>query len=568
MPRFRTAAALIAAALFLLPERGPDAASHREAPITAIDRTADITDFYAFVSYDDPGAGPRKVTLILSVDPLLEPANGPNYFPFDEHVLYAVHVDNNHDALEDVSFEFRFKTEQRLPGVPVGIVGAGAGVSAPSNSPPPVAPGTPLIPPRVTALDGPGSEGLGLRQTYTVTMVLGSGDSAVRFPLARPDGGRLFAVPSYVGPRTMGTPADYAALAAKGIFDLQQGVKVFAGTTDDAFWIDLGATFDSLNLRVIPSQDVAGSGSFGSTGIPAVLTDAQDQASANFVTDAVSGYNVNTIALEVPIPMLTRTRTIPEGSDPAATLGTWGTTSRPIFTIRQGAPRPDDPTSRLRIAGRTPGTPSAGGDGILDRGAFRQVQRMGNPLFNELIIGTGFKDLWSRSHPRDDAQFASFALDPLLARVAQAAYGGTFEIPAPPRTDLLPLVLYQPPVAAPGTPPGPVADLLRLNIGVPPTPPASASRLGLIGGDPAGFPNGRRVFDDVTDIALRVVVGGVLASDSAGHSLNRFPNNRLGDGVNVNDLPYQNSFPFVGFAQDGRNRRHRDPGESGGGPVN
>src|SRR5262245_30690290 len=135
---------------------GVQAASHREAPLTAIDTKADITDFYAFVSYDDP----NKVTMIVSVDPFLEPANGPNYFPFDDGVVYAIRVDNNNDALEDVTFEFRFDTQQRLPGVPVGIVGAGDGVAAPANSPAPIAPGTPLIPPAVTKLDGMGSEGL------------------------------------------------------------------------------------------------------------------------------------------------------------------------------------------------------------------------------------------------------------------------------------------------------------------------------------------------------------------------------------------------------------------------
>ena len=120
------------------------------------------------------------------------------------------------------------------------------------------------------------------------------------------------------------------------------------------------------------------------------------------------------------------------------------------------------------------------------------------------------------------------------------------------------MVTYAPPIAAPGTPPGPVADLLRLNTGVPPTPLEMASRLGPLGGDPAGWPNGRRLFDDVTDIALRVVTGFF-----AGPPFNEFPNNRLGDGVNVNDVPYRTSFPYLANAPDGRNSRHVDPGESG-----
>ena len=139
-----------------LPVADALAASHREAPVTAIDRTADITDWYAFVSPD----APDTVTMILAVDPLLEPSNGPNYFPFDDNLLYEFNVDNDQDAREDISFRIRFKTEIRLPDVPVGFVGAGNGIAAPGNSPPPIAPGTPLIPPAITALDGPGSEGL------------------------------------------------------------------------------------------------------------------------------------------------------------------------------------------------------------------------------------------------------------------------------------------------------------------------------------------------------------------------------------------------------------------------
>ncbi|HEU5220081.1 MAG TPA: DUF4331 domain-containing protein [Gemmatimonadales bacterium] len=517
------------------------AASHREAPLTSVDRTADITDFYAFVSYDHPEEGPRRVTLIMGTDPLLEPANGPNYFPFDENVLYSIKVDNNQDALEDVSFELRFKTEFRLPGVPVGVVGAGNGVSAPANSPAPVAPGTPLIPPAITHLDGPGSEGLNLRQTYTVTMVLGSGSGAVRIPLRSVDGRKLIAVPSNAGPRTM---PSYSDLFNEGTVDLERDIKVFAGTTDDAFWIDLGAAFDSLNLRVIPGTDVNGITGFGSTGIPGVMTDQQDLSATNFITDSVSGYNVNQIAIEMPIELLTRGHNRPAASDTTATLGTWGVTSRPTFTVRRSL------------------EPEIG------KGGFKQIQRMANPLFNELLIATEKKDLWSRSLPKDDAQFASYALDPVVARVAQAAFGGAFDLPTPPRLDLLPLVQYLPPIAAAGTKAGPVADLLRLNVGVAPTAAGSASRLGLIGGDAAGFPNGRRVFDDVTDIVLRVAVGGILAKDADGVSLNRFPNNRLGDGVNVNDKPYSASFPYIAPSHDGRNRRHRDPGEPGGGPIN
>ena len=496
-------------ALTLAVASGGQAANHREAPLTALDHKADITDFFAFVSYDDPA----KATLILNVDPLLEPSNGPNYFPFDPEIVYAIRVDNNHDAVEDLRFEFRFTTEIRAPGVFTGFVGAGGGLPAPANSPAPVAPGTALIPPAITALDGPGSEGFNLRQRYTVSLVT----SHENIQLAE----GLIAVPTNVGPRTM---PDYAKLAQQGIYEINKGITVFAGTVDDPFWIDLGATFDSLNFRTLPNG----------SGIPGVLSKEQDADDArNFAADDVAGFNVNAIAIEVPITLLTSDGKRHAAGDPLATIGTWGTTSRPQAK-----------------AYRKPGQPPKLSERVT------QIQRMGNPLFNELLIGTGDKDKFSMSEPRNDAQFADYALDPLLARALNAIYTDALPIPTPPRKDLLPLVTYAAPIAAPGTPPGPVADLLRLNTGVPATPAAQRKRMGLLAGDAAGFPNGRRVSDDVTDIAARVVVGVLAGGPFAG-----FPHNSIGDGVNANDMPYPENFPYLGLAHSGRDSRHVDPGE-------
>jgi hypothetical protein len=510
----------IAAALAAFMMAQPGAvfgASHREAPITALDRAADIADFFAFVSYDNPA----KVTFILDVDPLLDASNGPNYFPFDPGIQYAINVDNNQTALAGISFQFQFSPPaSTLPTYYTGFLGALTGIAAPADSPAPVPPGTPIIPPAITALNGTGSGGFNLRQTYTITMIV-NGVPTVLTPSA---GGNFYAVPANVGPRTM---PNYPALAAQGIYTTTNGIRVFAGTADDPFYIDLGAAFDTFNLR---------SGAFPS-GIPGVLTPAQDaDDTQNYAPDNVSGYNVNVIAIEVPIAMLTSTGQVEPPTSPAATIGTWGTTSRPATAIRN-----------------SPGAVSYAG-------SFQQVQRMGNPLINELIIGTGHKDFWSMSQPVDDSQFASFDLDPKIARVLNAAYEalfgpGAFPIPSPPRTDLLPLVTYAPPIAAAGTPAGPVADLLRLNTGVPPTPAASRSRLGLLAGDAAGYPNGRRVSDDVTDISLRVVAG--ILVDSTKYGL------LLGDGVNTNDVPYQETFPYVGWAQSGYTARHVDPGEHG-----
>ena len=472
------------------------AASHREAPITALDTKADITDIFAFVSYDDP----TKVTMILNVDPLHDPGNGPNYFTFDANILYTINIDNNNTALPAVQFQFQFQTEIRAPGVFTGFVGAGSGIP-------------PLIPPAITQLDGPGSAGLSLRQTYTVTMI----KNGVSTPLTNASGGSLFAVPTNVGPRTM---PNYPALAAQGIFSLGNGIRVFAGTVDDPFYIDLGATFDSLNFR---------SGSGGG-----VLTAAQDaNDNVNIAPDYVSGYNVNTIAIEVPIALLTRTGSDPASTDPAATIGIWGTTSRPRIFVRR-APLPAQGS-----------------------GGWSQVQRMGNPLINELIIGTGDKDFWSMSTPTADGNntFLPYFQNPLLPQVLNAVFG--ISVPPAPRNDLALLVQYLPPVAAQGTPAGPIADMLRLNTGIGPTAMASRRRLGVLAGDLAGFPNGRRVSDDVTDIALRVVAGVLV------NGYNIYPNNLLGDGVNTNDVPYQETFPYVAWAQSGRGRRHIDPGEPG-----
>jgi len=507
--------AAIAAGVLLIAPPGGFASSHREAPITALDHPADITDFYAFVSYDHPD----RVTFIMNVDPFLEPSNGPNYFPFDPAVLYEIKVDNDYDASPDVIFRFRFQTEIRAPKLFTGYAGVGGGLSAPGNSPAPVSPGTPIVPAAITSLDGPGAAGLSLRQTYTIQMVRHGRSN----DLKAENGSNLFAVPTNVGPRTM---PKYDELAEQGIYTVAGGgggsdIRVFAGTVADPFFIDLGAAFDTFNFRNTGS------------GVPGVLTAGQDQDNhLNLAPNAVSGFNVNTIVIEVPIRLLTSDGNVHRATDSKATIGTWATTSRRQLTIRR-SPLPATNT-----------------------GSYRQVQRFGNALINELIIGTGSKDRWSMDQPRNDAQFASFDLDPTIARIFNAAYG--INIPPPPRTDLLPLVTYAPPIAAAGTPAGPVADLMRLNTGVSPTSYSKRSRLGLIGGDAAGYPNGRRLTDDVVDISARVVGGGILNP-----KFNVVPNNLIGDGVAATDVPVQEKFPYVHFAYSGRDSRHIDPSEIG-----
>ena len=539
----RCVSTLLAVLILVGSPPGAWAANHREAPITALDHKADITDVFAFRSYQGEQSLER-ITFILDVDPLLEPGNGPTYFPFDDEIVYAVRIDHDRDAEEDIVFEFRFKTEIRnqkglLRGLWQAFAGAGGGVNAPANSAAPIPPGTPIIPARINSFD---DEGLAMRQTYTVTMVRGKGRGqgdedddgpngkekarGQRVELKQAGGLPFFAVPSNAGPRTM----DYTALFNAGTYTIGprgggpcDGINVWAGTAEDPFWIDLGGAFDTLNTSISP-----------------ILSPAQDAANQNFASDTVSGYNVNAIAIDVPIGCLTRTGRVEPSTSPDAVIGVWGTTSRP----------------RTKVLSTSPG-----GKPALS-GKFTQIQRMGNALINELLIGTPDKDRFSMSEPKDDAQFASYLLDPLLARFLNAATGGAVAVPDAPRTDLLPLVQYRPPICPACTTAalqGPVADLLRLNTGVPATPLSSStySRLGLLANDPAGYPNGRRLPDDVTDISLRVVAGVFHPS------FNVFPNNRLGDGVNVNDADYRAQFPYLADAWSGRDRRHIDPGEPG-----
>ncbi len=496
--------ALVVALVALLASSA-HAAGHRDAPATVLDPAADIADLFAFRSVT---VEPR-VTLIMTVHPFLEPGGGTLGTPFDPEVLYELQIDNDGDAIADVRFQVRFTTELRSSG-PTGLLGAGGGALAPANSPPPIPPGAAAVPARILSFTDPG---LGLRQSYTVTMVRGAKKKTVT-PLG--DGTPHFAVPANLGPRTM----DYNALFTAAVYDLGADVRVFAGTVDDPFFADLGALSDTLNMR----STVAGG----------VLSPSQDATPQNVASDTLSGYAVNAIAIEVPVELLTLFGTPEVPTSASATIGVWATTSR-FKTIKHPPPK------------KLPKKPK-----------FAQVDRMGNPFVNDWLIGLPSKNAFDLAVPANDATFAAFFTDPAPARVLNALTAGAVAIPPPPRSDLDFLFGYAPPIAPVGNSIlGPTADLLRLNVGVAPTAPASQSRLGTLGGDLAGFPNGRRPSDDVTDVMLRVLAG-VYAP-----GFNTVPNNRLGDGVNVNDVPFRSTFPYLGNAPSGRDRRHLDPTEPG-----
>lgn len=469
------------------------AASHREAPAMAFDPAADITDVYAFRSWENPG----KVVFIMNVIPAQEPSSGPNYFNFADDVTYDINIDNNKNGKAgDVVYRVNFKTEIRPPftGLPVAYAGVN-GVAG--------------LPPAITALDGPASLGLGMRQTYSVTEIK-NGYSRIL------NKGLQVAVPSNIGPRTM---PNYEALSQQGIYHLKNGGRVFAGQRDETFYIDLGATFDTLNFRKTP-----------------ILTAAQDaNDSANpFGNDMFSGFNVNTIAIEVPI-----SEVILDAKQPI--IGMYASTSRSQY--------------KMLNSGKKSQT----------WGWLQQVSRMGNPLINEVIIGTGDKDMWNATEPLQEKKFINYYTSPTLPVLLNAAFGTSF--PTTGRTDLVGALLKYP-----GQDPktctdnNPCSELLRLDTSVAPTLPANQKRLTVLAGDKAGFPNGRRPNDDVTDVALRVVAGLLKGAT--------VPN--LGDGVNFNIGTESSNvtangiykvFPFLPTPHDGRDRRHIDCDESGANPC-
>jgi hypothetical protein len=465
-------------------------ASHREAPLISNDPAADNTDFYMFRSWNNPG----NVVFILNTIPAQEPGGGPNYFNFADDVLYAINVDTNGDGEEDLTYEIRFKTQIR---------GGLTNLQLPLSY---------VALPPITALDGPGSDGLILRQRYTVTQVRGHS----RIGLGTQT---MYAVPSNVGPLTM---PSYEALAAQGIYPLANGGKVFVGQRDETFYIDLGATFDTLNLRRSPP----------------VLTAAEDASdTANpFGVDHLSGYNISTIAFEVPIGSVT--------GNPNAVIGAYASMSRQKVRITKSAETDDDDEAKAAAAG-----------------PLVQVSRMANPLVNELIIGTDRKDAWNATDPRDEGRFANFYLNSRLATAINLRYGTN--IPTTNRVDLVNVLLKYPSQPQTGNClRNSCAELLRLNLGVAPTPPAQQRRLSVLAGDPAGWPNGRRPNDDVTDIALRVVAGKLIGTPEGNLALGDGVNFNIGaEGSNVTPNGIYTVFPYLPTPHDGRNRRHVDCGE-------
>jgi hypothetical protein len=340
----------------------------------------------------------------------------------------------------------------------------------------------------IGSLDDPN---FNIRQTYTVTRIDRHGRTVLGAHLATP--------PVNVGLRS--TP-DYDALAAQAVYTLSDGSKVFAGQRDDPFFVDLGSVFDLLGLRPFnPAHAIP---------LPATAG-----------VDGLKGLNTHMIALQIPKSRLTHDgKPAVDASNTNSIIGVYSTTLR--RRIRLDHDEAD---------GRADRHDDHGDD------AWVQVSRLGMPLVNEVVIPLGLKDRFNASEPGNDGQFASFVLNPEPARLIPVLYPGV-SVPPAPRNDLVAIFLTgiqglnKPSHVVP-------AELLRLNMAIAPS--ASPNRLGLLAGQADGFPNGRRLGDDVVDIELRALAGGTPLTPA----FNVSPNNLLGDGVDQNDKSFLPTFPYV-----------------------
>jgi len=479
---------VVALALLLILTRlhGPGnafASSHAEAPLISQDPRADNTDLYAFVSPDNP----NTVTMIANYIPLEAPASGPNFYSFDDTVLYEIKIDNNGDGRPDLAYQFRFNTATRNPNTFLYNTGPITSLSDPNWNRP---------------------------QTYSVTLVHYNQGG-------QPEGsGKVLGTniptpPDNVGPRS--TP-NYNSLAAAAVTSLPGGIKVFAGQRDDPFFVDLGSIFDLAGLRPFNPFHL----------LPLAAAPG---------VDAIKNYNTHSIEIQVPTSQLV------SFSNP--TIGIYATASRQKVRI-------------LDQNGTTKG-----------RGPWVQVSRLGNPLINEVVIPLGQKDYWNRQDPANDSQFAPFYTSPEVSRLENALYGtlpqghagGALQaIDETGRSDLVSILLTG--VHGLNETGSTESDLLRLNTAITPgingaCPGGTASaaqpdRLGVLDADLCGYPNGRRLGDDVIDIDLRVFAQGYGSFLNAAFGLpNKTPNNLLGDGVNSNDVAFSSTFPYVAAPHQG-----------------
>ncbi|MEU6393709.1 DUF4331 domain-containing protein [Streptomyces sp. NPDC046939] len=374
---------------------------------------------------------PDTTTLVANWLPFEEPAGGPNFYPFAEKSQHDIHIDSDGDGQGDLLYRWTFDTQTKNGNTFLYNTGP------------------------VTGLDDPD---LNVTQTYDIDLLKLKDQKVVSTSKIAND---VPVAPSNVGKASM---PNYKTLRDQAVRKVEGGGTAFAGQADDPFFLD---------LRVF---DLLYGGDLSEVG-----------------RDTLAGYNVNTIALQVPTAELRQ-------SEKQPVIGVWSTTQRKNA-----------------------------------KGGWTQVSRLGSPLVNEVVVPRKDKDRFNASHPWNDADFLPYVTKPELPKLLQKIYG--LKAPAEPRDDLVSVFLTgvkgltQPPNVRP-------AEMLRLNTSVKPTD--SPKRLGVLDGDNAGFPNGRRLTDDVVDIELQAVAGELLGNK-----------NDLGDAVNANDQAFGATFPYVALPTAG-----------------
>jgi Domain of unknown function (DUF4331) len=463
------------------------ASSHREAPFLTNQPKVDGTDLYMFRSYE-PGRE-AYVTVMANYIPFQDPFGGPNFYQFDQNGLYEIHFDNNGDAKEDITFQFRFKNTSKSTALAVGDKQVKI----------------PLI--NAGPIDSVNAPTLNVRETYTIDLVRGDRRSGTSTAVTNAAGGaREFDKPvDNIGEKTFAGSGGYDAYANQHIYQVaipgcEGSGRVFVGQRKEPFYIAVGKIFDLFNLDPL-GPEVGGN------------------------ENNLEGKNVSTIAMEIPIACLT-TQTDP-------VVGAWTTAS-----VRQGRLINPSPGSGLNNATR-------------EGGSWSQVSRLGMPLVNEVVIGLDDKDRFGTSKPRDDAQFANYVTNPTLPALVQTLFP-TAKAPTNfPRTDLVTVFLKG--LQGLNQPQNVVAaEMLRLNTATSPTAQGVQNPLGVAAGDNAGFPNGRRPADDVVDLSVRVAMGAlcVLTGDTDTLKVGCRPADApagalaLTDGVRKTAQDFQNRFPY------------------------
>jgi hypothetical protein len=431
------------------------ASSHREAPGITKTPKVDGSDFYMFRSYEAGREG--YVTLLANYIPLQDVYGGPNFFTLDPDALYEIHIDNNGDAREDITFQFRFKNASKNIQLNIG----GKSVAVPLVN---------------VGRTGPGrqdTDALNVVESYSLSIIRGDRRTGVKLPVTNAATSEArFAKPAdRIGDKSIRDDTDaLASVNANDVYDSYAndhiypiripgcgpGGRVFVGQRREGFVVNLAETFDLINTNPVGPRDGE--------------------------TNDLADKNVTTLALEVPIGCLTRPN--------QPIIGGWTTASLPQAKANGGSDDKDD-----------------------DR--FVQVSRLGNPLVNEVVIGLKDKDRFNAGEPKDDGRFLDYVTNPTLPALVEALFGfAGVKAPATPRNDLVQVFLtgvpglMQPPHVTP-------SEMLRLNTSIDPKPAAAQGSLGVLEGDLAGFPNGRRPGDDVVDIALRAAMGVLLPQSDA-----------------------------------------------------